>query len=106
MLRVRRQDSPWAAQHRQPPPSTQAPPRRRPSPAISVSTKEGTEDSESVMLSTRTWMSSESTAVIVVMPSILPQGAAAGAIGIDDRSLACSHPLARILHAEARASGR
>src|SRR4051794_1030665 len=64
---VSRQDRPCAAQHRQAPPSTHAAPRRRARPPSSVSTNEGTEESESVTLSTRIWTSTESTGVRLVM---------------------------------------
>src|SRR5689334_9650441 len=64
---VSRQDRPCAAQHRQAPPSTHAAPRRRARPPSSVSTNEGTEESESVTLSTMIWTSTESTGPRSVM---------------------------------------
>src|SRR5262249_17847298 len=68
---VSRQERPCAAQQRQAPPSTQAPPRRRARPPSSVSMKEGTEESESVTLSTRIWISRESTGTRFVMGALL-----------------------------------
>src|SRR5216683_6252072 len=71
---VSRQERPCAAHHRQAPPSTQAAPRRRPRPAISVSTNEGTDESESVTLSTRIWISTESTGFSVLMTATIAFG--------------------------------
>src|SRR5262249_54507091 len=58
---VTRHASPWAAQQRQLPLRTHVAPRRRVSPASSVSTYSGTEDKLSVTLSTSTRISTLST---------------------------------------------